>query len=114
MTETEEWKDVVGYENLYKVSNFGNVMSFKYKKHPFLLKPGKHNNGYMYVGLSIRTNIKFFYVHRLVAQAFIPNPSNLPQVNHKDMNKKNNGVENLEWITNRDNCIHYHKNKYKR
>ena len=97
MNETEEWKDVVGYENLYKVSNFGNVMSFKRKK-PHLLKPGKHNNGYMFVILSNHNKyIKSITIHRLVAQAFIPNPYNLPQVNHIDENKLNNRVSNLEW-----------------
>ena len=96
MNETEEWKDVVGYENLYKVSNFGNVMSLIHKK-PRLLKPGKNNKGYLLVDLQVFNEHKRFLIHRLVAQAFIPNPYNLPQVNHKDECKTNNRVENLEW-----------------
>ena len=103
MEETEIWRDVVGYENLYKISNLGNVMSLKRKK-PKLLKPGKDGNGYLFVILSNHNKyLKEIKVHRLVAQAFLPNPNNLPQVNHKDENKTNNRVENLEWCTQQYN-----------
>ena len=93
----EEWKDVVGYEGLYQVSNFGNIKSlFRYKRQ---LKP-VIRNGYESVKLCKNKNAKFVSVHRVVAEAFIPNPQKLPIVNHKDENKQNNCVENLEWCTN--------------
>ena len=95
--ETEIWRDVVGYEGLYKVSNLGNVKSLRHKK-TFLMKTGQHSNGYLFVRLSNHNKlIKSFLVHRLVSKAFLPNPNNLPQVNHKDEDKTNNRVDNLEW-----------------
>ena len=95
----EIWKDVAGYENLYKVSNLGNVISFKHKK-PFILKPIKDRKGYLRVGLKIYNKpVKLYFLHRLVAQAFIPNPNNYPIINHKDENPLNNNVENLEWCS---------------
>ena len=97
MNETEEWKDIVGYENLYKVSNFGNVMSFK-RKQPHLLRPGKSIFGYLYVILiDNNKSRKVITIHRLVAKAFIENPKNLPCINHKDECKTNNKASNLEW-----------------
>lgn len=99
----ELWKDIVGYENLYQVSNLGNVVSFKHKK-PKLLKPRKYSNGYLVVTLSnYNKSLKDFYLHRLVGQAFLPNPKNYPVINHKDENKLNNNVENLEWCTQKYN-----------
>lgn len=101
--ETEILRDVVGYEGLYKVSNLGNVMSFKGKK-PRLLKQFRNNYGYLMVDLVNNKSRKYFLVHRIVAKAFIPNPNNLPQVNHKDENKTNNRVSNLEWSDSKYNC----------
>lgn len=89
----EEWKNIIGYEGLYEVSNKGNVRNVRRNT---LLKLSKTNYGYIQVHLyknGIRTGLR---VHRLVAEAFIPNPDNLPQVNHKDEDKTNNNVTNLE------------------
>ncbi|MCI6614441.1 MAG: NUMOD4 domain-containing protein [Mollicutes bacterium] len=92
----EIWKDVIGYENLYKVSNWGRVKSFRFGKER-ILKTFKNKDGYLQVGLWKNNKRKIFLVHRLVAQAFLDNPNNLPEVNHKDENKLNNVVSNLEW-----------------
>ena len=93
----EIWKDVVGYEGLYEVSNFGNVRSlFRYKKQ---LRWDVAHNRYATVQLFKNKIGKRLLVHRLVAEVFLPNPGNLPVVNHKDENKLNNNVDNLEWCT---------------
>lgn len=94
MKNNEIWKDVKGYECLYQVSNFGNI-----KRDNKILNPGKNQDGYSMVCLCKDGNQKIKLVHRLVAQAFIPNPNNYPQVNHKDENKSNNTVDNLEWCS---------------
>ena len=103
----EYWKPVVGYENLYEVSNLGRIRSFdrwvKSKNGSIricrgrILKPYTNKDGYLYVVLCKNNKHKTYKVHRLVAEAFLPNPDNLPQVNHKDENKQNNNVENLEF-----------------
>lgn len=96
----EIWVYIKNYDVLYQVSNFGYV-----KRRNKTLKPS-NRNGYKSVVLCKNGKTKTFQVHRLVAQAFIPNPHNLPQVNHKDGNKLNNCVENLEWITASNNRKH--------
>lgn len=99
----EYWKPVVGYEGHYQVSNFGRVKSIKFGKERILKQHINIKGGYYYVCLLKNGKHKNYYVHRLVAQAFLPNPYKLPQVNHKDENKTNNNVDNLEWCTNEYN-----------
>ena len=98
----EIWHDIEGYKGLYQVSNKGNVKSLKLEKE-LILRPGIDRYGYYYIGLYNDGVRKAFRLHRLVAEAFIPNPENKPQVNHKDENKLNNCVNNLEWATAKEN-----------
>ena len=101
MDEKEIWLPVVGYECLYEVNNLGNVRSLDYLQtgRVQLLKPVMTNRGYLKVCLCKDGKHKYYGVHRLVAQAFLTNAENLPQVNHRDENKQNNCVSNLEWCT---------------
>lgn len=92
----EIWKDIEGYEELYQVSNLGNVYSFYSNKK---LAFGIDTSGYRVVNLFKNGKQKTRTVHRLVAKAFISNPNNFPIINHKDENKQNNNVNNLEWCT---------------
>ena len=109
----EEWRDIPGYEGYYQVSNLGRVKGLSRwingNKQGYttehILKEGK-NKGYCRVTLSVDTKHKNFSVHRLVAIAFIPNPNNYPQINHKDGNKANNIVTNLEWCNASQNNFH--------
>lgn len=128
--ENEIWKPVVGWEGFYEVSNMGRVRSITrivhadihrvdgtywhqtYKKEGRILKT--HDNGHSYLSVGLHgqgRKDKHVYIHIMVAKAFIPNPNNLPEVNHKDFNKKNNTVENLEWVSRKDNQLHYRKSK---
>ena len=98
---TEIWKDVNGYEGLYQVSNLGNVKSLgnnKSRKEK-ILKPIVQKSGHLMVQFCKEGKLKGYLIHRLVAEAFIPNPLKLPCVNHKDENPSNNSLENLEWCT---------------
>ena len=106
---TETWKSIAGYEGLYEVSDLGRVKSLKYGKEN-ILKPGKSGMGYRKVGLCKDGNLKQLLVHRLVAEAFIQNPHGLETINHKDEDKTNNTVSNLEWMSQEDN-IRYSANK---
>lgn len=98
----ETWRDVIGYENIYEVSNEGRIRNAQSKR---LLSPGT-SQGYHYVALYKNGIRKNKQVHRLVADAFIENPRNYPILNHKDENRKNNCVGNLEW------CSYAYNNTY--
>ena len=98
----EVWKDIAGYDGLYQVSNLGRVRSLKFGKVK-ILKLGKVRNRYIQVGLYKNRERKMCKVHRLVGQAFLLNPNNLPEINHRDEDKTNNRVENLEWCDRKYN-----------
>lgn len=99
----EEWRDIEGYEGLYQVSNLGRVKNVKTGK---TLKGRDNGRGYLLVGLCKNGKCHNHRVHRLVACAFIPNPNNLPEVNHKDENTGNNRVDNLEWCDRKYNNLY--------
>jgi len=109
--EGEEWRDVVGYDGLYLVSCYGRIK--RLPNHRETDKRETHNNirknllrnGYWQVSLSKDNCVKYKSVHRMVAMAFLPNLNNYPQVNHKDENKLNNHIDNLEFCTARYNCL---------
>lgn len=110
---TEEWKDVPNYNGKYQVSNLGRVRSLyewngnrykkQYRKRISILNPTDNGNGYLIVPLTKGTKRKNWYVHRLVATLFVPNPRNVNVVNHLDYNKRNNRADNLEWVTQKEN-----------
>ena len=103
----EIWKDIVGYEGLYKVSNFGRIKSFSRRgTTKKILKPWINRQGYLIVDLCKNSKSKHFPIHRLVATAFIQNPENKPEPNHEDGNKFNNHVSNLKWVTKSENIQH--------
>lgn len=110
MLENKEiWKDCKGYEGLYQVSNMGRVWSVRKQR---CLKPWKDSRGYLTLELvALNGKRKTEKVHRLVAIAFIENPNGLPQVNHKDENKENDCVDNLEWCDAKYNCNYGTRNK---
>ena len=115
----EIWHPCAGYETHYEVSNLGNVRSVErmvlheeggLKRNPSkVLKHGKGKNGYLTVSFSVDSVKSNHSVHRLVARAFILNESNKPQVNHKDGNKHNNHIDNLEWMTCSENGLHAYR-----
>ena len=121
MGVSEEWRDIEGFEGIYQVSNLGQVRSldryvWNHKQYGKILKQHIKPNGYHQVGLSDKSGNKYkhMYIHILVAKAFIPNPRNCEQVNHKDFNKSNNCAENLEWVTQQENIQHFRKSQYAR
>lgn len=102
----EVFLDIPNYEGLYQISNFGRV-----RRNGKILKPAKDTNGYLQVGLcknGIRKNAR---IHRLVALTFLPNPNNYPEINHKNEDKTNNVVENLEWCTREYNINYGSRNE---
>lgn len=104
----EIWKPIEGTDGRYEVSNTGKIRSLNYKNtgKTVELKPAPDPKGYIKTMILVNGKYKTVKLHRLVAEAFIPNPENKPQVNHKDGNKNNNAVSNLEWSTNIDNAHH--------
>ena len=120
MAKKKFGKILNGYEGIYQVSNLGRIKSLdrrvkdnRRERYQNLkgkqLKFTDNGRGYQLVFLTKESKRINKYVHRLVAETFIPNPKNLPEVNHKDLNKSNNCIDNLEWITNADNKRHYQK-----
>lgn len=118
--EQELWKDIKGFEGIYQVSNLGNIRSLDRKTNTaiknqnYVVKKGKMIKphvamGYYALSLSKGNKIITQRVHKLVAQTFIPNPENKPCVNHKDGNKLNNRIDNLEWCSHKENAQHAHR-----
>jgi len=111
--DKEIWKDIKGYEGKYQISNLGRVKSLlewrgnknldKWVENPTILTPTNNGHGYLIINLMDRCKRKNHYIHRLVAEAFLPNPFNKPVVNHKDYNRQNNRVDNLEWCSIKEN-----------
>lgn len=120
----EIWKDIPNYKGFYQASNLGKIRStdrkitqlanggktqFTYIKKGRILAQNTQNGGYLVVSISVNAKRKICTVHRLVACAFIGNPNNCRDVNHKDGNKKNNNVENLEWVEHGENIKHSYR-----
>lgn len=105
----EEWRDVVGYEGKYIISNYGNLARVHKYTPTSLKEPSTDEDGYLRAKLHDKNSTKYIGIHKLVAQAFIPNPENKPQVNHINGDKTDNRVNNLEWVTASEN--NYHKFK---
>ena len=101
----EKFVEISGYNGIYEISSFGNVISNNFGKRK-ILKHGLMTSGYKMVSLKNDGKQKIFSIHRLMAIAFLPNENNLPQVNHKDGNKLNNDLSNLEWCTQSQNMKH--------
>lgn len=116
----EEWRDVVGYEGIYQVSNLGHIKSLdrmvnssygsKMVIKGRMISPIDNGKGYKCVSLCKDGKIRRTYIHHIVAQAFIANPDGYSEVNHKDEDKSNNRVDNLEWCTRRYNCNYGNRN----
>ena len=117
--EWEIWKDIPNYYELYQGSNLNRIKSlerwittklgFKRFIKEKILHEWVVGSGYRQIGLFKNNKLKFFYVHRILAQIFLPNPLNLPEVNHKNGIKTDNKIENLEWVSKSENMQHAHK-----
>ena len=106
----EIWKDIDEFKGLYQVSNFGRVKSIK-RKNEIIMKQPTTIDGYKTINLRINNKTYSYKIHRLVALAFIPNPLNLPEINHCDCDKTNCNDWNLEWCTHANNMKHAANNK---
>lgn len=106
--DNEIWKAIEGFNGVYEVSNLGQVRNIKRQK---IMKMSPRPNGYLRISLYNGKGYNYYSIHRLVAITFLPNPDNLPQVNHKDSNKINNCVDNLEWCTASHNMNHVYENE---
>ncbi len=109
----EIWKDVIGYEGFYQVSNFGNVKrvgSFRGVNKAYLndyyLNPRDNGKGYLRIKLTVNNKSKRVMLHRIIAEAFINNPKNKKVINHINCDKKDNRIENLEWCSQSENVLH--------
>lgn len=120
--ENEIWKDIPDYDGKYQISNYGRVKRLKRNvfvrvlgktveiSTPKILKLNLVKSGYLYITITANNTKRTLKIHRLVAEVFIPNPNDLPEVNHIDGNKENNCVDNLEWCTHKENIQHALKN----
>jgi hypothetical protein len=105
--ESEVWTMIEGYENLYEISSYGRIKSYR-RGEEKILKTQRNNKGYLRVELASESGRKLFLVHRLVAIAFLPNPFDKEQVNHINSTPNDNRLENLEWVTASENARHSH------
>ena len=112
----EKWKSIKGYEGLYEISSFGRVKSYHIHRgtKERILSPRKVKDGYLMVALYKNKKHHNYQLHHLVADAFLKNPDKFTEINHKDLNKCNNHVDNLEWISHYDNIKHYLLTKERR
>ena len=112
----EYWKDIPNYEGLYQVSNLGRVKrifvndktrnQYSYNKEEIILKPQQNGNRYLWNKIYKNKKPKKYYIHHLIGNAFLPKQENETEINHKDKNKQNNAVSNLEWCTHKHNMEH--------
>lgn len=98
-----ELKDIPGFEGNYAIDKLGNVFSYKSNKY---LNPSKTKDGYLKVSLRANNKAYYYRVHKLVAMTFLDNPNNLSEINHKDFNRQNNCLDNLEWVSHNDNILY--------
>lgn len=118
--DNEFWRSVVGYEGLYEVSNFGRIKGMEkirtakggsYIRNEQIIIQSIHHNGYKVIGMTKNGKRKSFESHRIIAMSFLPNPDNKAEVNHINLDRGDNSLENLEWTSRRENLSHGFKNK---